>query len=158
MSDHADIVREWILKGAHDGWNGHHPACSTKEVQGCDCYHRKYAPALAALDALVAERDEARSELDQTGEYLRVITQRAVAAEAERDEALREVGFKKKALRNCREAHLSAEARVAELEKALREIERHAVYFDDEIHPEVILDIARAALVRLADIDEDIGQ
>jgi hypothetical protein len=59
MSNAADIVREWILKGAHDGWNGHHPNCSTKVTEGCDCYHRKYAPALAALDALVAERDNA---------------------------------------------------------------------------------------------------
>ena len=47
--------------------------------------------ALAALDALVAERDEARRELD----------------------------FKKKALRNCREAHLAAEAEVARLREAL---------------------------------------
>ena len=29
---------------------------------------------------------------------------------------------------------------------ALRMIERHCVYFDDEINPEVILDVARRAL------------
>ena len=72
MADHADIVREWILDSPY---------------------------ALAALDALVAERDEAKRKLDnaiRVGlDWLTLAAQDTVRAEA-------------------------AEARVKELEEVLR--------------------------------------
>ena len=46
---------------------------------------------------------------------------KAKAAVAERDEARRELDFKKKALRNCREAHLAAEAECKSLAAERRE-------------------------------------
>lgn len=54
MSDPVAVIREGI--GAP---KEHHRSCDTRKGQACDCYMRRYAPALAALDALVAERDEA---------------------------------------------------------------------------------------------------
>lgn len=81
--------------------------------------HGLASEAAKAIHALDTERLNAEAEIADTEASLRRMYDRARAAEAERGEARRELAFKKKALRNCCEAHLDAEARITELEAAL---------------------------------------
>jgi ATP-dependent Clp protease ATP-binding subunit ClpA len=130
VSDHADIIRELLL----DMGNG-------------DTSPEEYDAALAALDRLVAAVEHCTEAEKPT---MRPCVQRAMRLQTERDEALREVDFKKKALRNCREAHLTAEDRVAALEKALlaldNEIQMHNGSLDPESWVSLVGEIVRAAL------------
>lgn len=66
MSDHADTIRRALTKGYHE--QGHHPNCATREDEGCDCYARGSYEARAALDALLAERQQAVDALKRVME------------------------------------------------------------------------------------------
>jgi hypothetical protein len=102
------------------------------------------------MDTLVAERDEARERvkyMSDGGEAYRTEARKWAERERARAEAAEEKAARMTDERNdARYVVKAAEARVTQLEAALRQVERHAVYFGDETHPEVILDIARAAL------------
>jgi len=83
MSDHADVIRDWLALDPRADW----------EATPDD-----FAETIAALDALVAERDEAllslatyKSALSGTQAVRDDYKARAVKAEAERDEARREL-------------------------------------------------------------------
>jgi hypothetical protein len=96
VSDHADIVREesaWLADYADYGIRATEDQGGI--VDGDADSHR--AALVAALDALVAERDEARSQRDYE-------TAKAQAAEAERDALAVSIGFWEAEVARLREA------------------------------------------------------
>jgi hypothetical protein len=133
MTDHADIVREFVSALCGDDIR----------INGCNCSHESACylhavlepQALAALDALVAERDAARERtrevvqaLAQNDEEADALEARAEAAEAERDKALFQRDQWKEAAESQAKESVwwdraeAAEAEVARLREALEQI------------------------------------
>ena len=138
MSDHADVIQE-ALKKHHLNTTGvsrsYNPTQTYKDNQ-------EAAAALAALDALVAERDEALREYEEQREFADEQYRKALAAEARVRELEAEVKSRAEHQQQALEAAdpmvtttvwhgetaddswkraEAAEARVAVLEAALRE-------------------------------------
>jgi hypothetical protein len=163
MTDHADIgALHTMLKSEYDALVAERDeyraanesvavcAAHTTEVTRGDCLVCAVEDANGRAEAAEAEVARLNHDAAAWEEAHRV-------AEAERDEALREVDFKKKALRNCREAHLAAEAENARLREALAEMHhliqtrRTSIHIDGtEMFAQPLLaqlnSIARAAL------------
>jgi len=89
--DNADIVRDWLALDPRADW----------EATPDD-----FGEVVAALDALVAERDEARRlEFVRLGEAQQANELR-LAAEAARDEALKRIALETQGMRDSRGGHM----------------------------------------------------
>jgi hypothetical protein len=105
MSDYADIVRDWLALDPRADW---------------EAYPDEFGDAVAALDALVAERDRLRDERDMA---VQSWDAQAKKLEAERDEAVEMSRQMVAAYELAGEETDAAEAEVARLQE---ELEQHA--------------------------------
>lgn len=109
MSD-GDRVREALRWPA----DTHHVGCESKRTAGapCDCYGFLTNAAHEALDRLEADRDQWHSAANENAE-------RAEAAEAERDEAFRDVQILQDLARDLANAIEAADSELDRLREAL---------------------------------------
>jgi len=68
ISPDAEIVLAWITRGYHA--EGHHPNCSTRADEGCDCYARASFPARDALRRLEEQLETARADLHEVWDLI----------------------------------------------------------------------------------------